>query len=198
MIRTILLVVFLLSIGFNFYLIEKNQDQEAQLSEHQKLRLVVNDNGDYYIDSVSKIFQSIKPVDRQALDCLAVNIYREAATESMAGKIAVGQVVINRTKTKQYPKDICKVIYQKTTKDGSVICQFSWVCAKKLPIIEKNSQAWKKSLKAAHTILSYDSKIVPDITNGATHYHTHMVDPQWKNALKLAAVIDQHKFYRIQ
>ena len=116
----------------------------------------------------------------------------------MAGKIAVGQVVINRAKSKDYPNDVCSVIYQKTKKNGTVTCQFSWVCTKKLPAIQLSSEAWKKSLRAAHAVLSYDTKIMPDITNGATHYHTHSVTPVWKDSLKLAAVIDQHRFYRVQ
>lgn len=197
--RISILIVLSLSVILNLCLMYKHHLQERKLQDHNnKTRMIVTDDGKYSEYSADKIFQSIKAVDQRTLDCMAVNIYREAATESMAGKIAVGQVVINRAKSKNYPRDVCSVIYQKSKRNGLITCQFSWVCVKKLPVIDRTSEAWKKSLKAAHTVLSYDSKIVPDITNGATHYHTHYVSPEWKNSLKLAAVIDQHRFYRIQ
>lgn len=197
--RISILVVLSLSVVLNLCLMYKHHLQERRLQEQtNKTRMIVAEDGSYSLYSMDKIFQSIKPVDQRTLDCMAVNIYREAATESMAGKIAVGQVVVNRAKNKNYPGDVCSVIYQKSKRNGIMTCQFSWVCIKKLPAIEKTSEAWKKSVKAAYTVLSYDNKIVPDITNGATHYHTHYVSPDWKNSFKLAAVIDQHRFYRIQ
>jgi spore germination cell wall hydrolase CwlJ-like protein len=196
--KLVVLSALFLSLISNFHLAQQNAMQETQLTVQQKrIQLIINDDGEYLNSSIGAVSQSIKPVDLKSLDCLATNIYREAATESMAGKIAVGQVVINRIKSKHYPGDVCSVVYQKTRKNNTVSCQFSWVCNKKLPAIEKHSTAWKKSLRAAHTVLSYDTKIIPDITNGATHYHAHWVNPDWKNALKLTTVIDQHRFYRV-
>ena len=193
------LIILSLSVLLNLCLVYKHHVQTQQIHEQSnKTRLMVAEDGSVSVYSMDKIFQSIKPVDQRTLDCMAVNIYREAATESMAGKIAVGQVVVNRVRNKNYPGDVCSVIYQKSKRNGIVSCQFSWVCIKKLPAIERTSDAWKKSLRAAHAVLSYDTKIMPDLTNGATHYHTHSVSPNWKDSLKLAAVIDQHRFYRVQ
>lgn len=65
------------------------------------------DNG-YY----SKDIVTIKTRERQ-LDCLAMNIYREAGYESFEGKVAVAQVTLNRVEHPSFPKDVCGVIYQK-------------------------------------------------------------------------------------
>ena len=43
--------------------------------------------------------------------CMAQNIYFEAGNQPLAGKIAVSQVVINRTNHMNYPTDICGVVY---------------------------------------------------------------------------------------
>ena len=44
--------------------------------------------------------------------CMAQNIYFEAGNQPLAGKVAVAQVVINRTEHVNYPADICDVVYQ--------------------------------------------------------------------------------------
>ncbi|MGN1022032.1 MAG: cell wall hydrolase [Lachnospiraceae bacterium] len=44
---------------------------------------------------------------------LAAIIYCEAGNQSMQGKIAVGNVVLNRVKSSKFPNTISKVIYQK-------------------------------------------------------------------------------------
>ena len=45
--------------------------------------------------------------------CLAQNIYHEARGEMIEGQIAVSNVVINRVESKQFPNDICSVVYQR-------------------------------------------------------------------------------------
>ena len=44
--------------------------------------------------------------------CMAQNILFEASVEPMAGKIAVGLVVLNRVNDNRYPNTICEVIKQ--------------------------------------------------------------------------------------
>ncbi len=44
---------------------------------------------------------------------LAAIIYCEAGNQSMQGKIAVGNVVLNRVNSRKFPNTISKVIYQK-------------------------------------------------------------------------------------
>ena len=58
--------------------------------------------------------------------CLALNAYHEARSESVAGIIAVSQVVLNRVKSPMFPNSICEVVFQGGTKRDR--CQFSWHC----------------------------------------------------------------------
>ena len=56
--------------------------------------------------------------DAQAYDeneeahCLARNIYFEAGNQPLAGRIAVGQVTINRRNHGLFPDNICDVVHQ--------------------------------------------------------------------------------------
>ena len=66
--------------------------------------------------------------------CLAQNMYFEAGNQPVAGKIAVSQVVINRTNHMNYPSTICGVVYDAKYREnwkGNFVpirhqCQFSW------------------------------------------------------------------------
>jgi spore germination cell wall hydrolase CwlJ-like protein len=75
----------------------------------------------------SKDVVSIRDRERQ-LDCLAKNIYHEAAGESFEGKVAVAQVTMNRAESGKFPSDVCAVVYQKNVFYEKVVCQFSWYC----------------------------------------------------------------------
>lgn len=137
-----------------------------------------------------------RPVPTNDLMCMAENIYYEAGIESYKGKLAVGQVVLNRVKSSKYPASICDVVFQ-----GSFDavrkpkgCQFSWTCQDGLSPIHKNSIAWDDSLRAAIELLS--GKRYPDYTDGATHYHAHYVDPSWNQRLLKTVKIDTHIFYK--
>lgn len=132
--------------------------------------------------------------------CLAQNIYFEAGNQSVAGKIAVANVVMNRVKMREYPNNVCDVIHQGPTRinwKGNELpvkhrCQFSWYCDGK-PDVPVDSKTWNKSLRIAAGVLS---GAIPDITEGSSHYHADFVDPDWAENLKLVTVIDNHLFYK--
>ena len=97
-------------------------------------------------------------VNARDLDCLAKNIYYEAASEPEEGKVAVAMVTINRVRDGRFGKSICSVVDQRTVQVKSIertetkmvqagffgtpeqrttktvtmqnvtICQFSWRC----------------------------------------------------------------------
>ena len=50
--------------------------------------------------------------NESATTCMAKNMYHEAKSQSLAGQLAVGLVVLNRVKSKNWPNDVCKVIYR--------------------------------------------------------------------------------------
>jgi spore germination cell wall hydrolase CwlJ-like protein len=122
------------------------------------------------------------------VECLARNIYFEAAAEPRAGKIAVAEVTMNRVKDKQYPKTVCAVVHQKTK--GT--CQFSWVCQGKTKV-HKRSRAWEESIDIAENILI--SKREYGIIGDAMYFHATYVDPSWAEQKKLIRKIGNHIFY---
>lgn len=122
------------------------------------------------------------------LQCLAENIYHEAGNQSLVGKIAVGQVTLNRVHNPNYPKTVCGVINQKV--EG--VCMFSWKCEEPRPI--NNQRVWKESQLVAYELLSRNRDEILDITEGSTHFHSVRVKPGWKH--KRITRIDDHIFYR--
>jgi spore germination cell wall hydrolase CwlJ-like protein len=136
-----------------------------------------------------------KTIPTNDLQCMAENIYYEAGNQSYAGKIAVGQVVLNRTKTNGYPSTVCGVIYEGSQNPQTLACQFSWSCAPH-NAIDKNSNIWRESLKASTELLLNKGHMV-DITEGATNYHADYIkDPVWTKQLHQVTKIDQHIFYK--
>lgn len=123
--------------------------------------------------------------DQQQIKCLAKNIYFEAGNQSLTGKIAVANVVINRVKSKGFPETPCKVIYQKTGKT----CQFSWVCQNKKI---RDFNLYQES----HRIAQFVYKTKQDITNGALFFHSIRSRPSWSYKFKMTARIGDHIFYR--
>ena len=144
--------------------------------------------------------ETVAPViDPNELECMAKNIYFEAAIESTAGKIAVAQVTMNRVRSRHYPDSICKVVYQgKHHSNGFPVrdrCQFSWYCDGKGDE-PRPTPAWKDSVEIAEYIIRTPSLL--DITDGATHYHADWMEkfPKWAHQKKKLVKIDTHIFYK--
>ena len=139
----------------------------------------------------SQDVMSIK-VREQQLDCLALNIYREAGYEPFEGKVAVAQVTMNRVKSGNFGKDVCGVVYQKNVVMEKVVCQFSWACDqvhKNRPI---NKEAYNESYAVAKKVLLEGFKL--DVLKDALYYHATYVNPRWP--LDKIGQIGQHIFYK--
>ena len=132
--------------------------------------------------------------------CMAQNIYFEAGNQPLAGKVAVGQVVLNRLEHSNYPGTMCEVIYQAKWKENWLgnmhpvrnQCQFSWFCDGKSDDPEI-SPTWYESLQVARDVVQ---GAYPDITEGATHYHNDKVNPYWAESLNQTVIINNHIFYK--
>jgi spore germination cell wall hydrolase CwlJ-like protein len=134
---------------------------------------------------------TIQTRERQ-LDCLALNIYREAGYEPFEGKVAVAQVTMNRVAKGQFGKDVCGVVYQKNVIMERVVCQFSWACdssAKARPI---NQAAYDESYKVAKKVLLEGFKL--DILKDALYYHANYINPRWP--MEKIGSIGNHIFYK--
>ena len=131
------------------------------------------------------------------LQCLALNIYHEARSESTLGKRAVAWVTLNRVQSKEFPGTICDVVYQAHL-DASGNpkrhqCQFSWYCDGASDRI-RNQEEWAHARQLAHQVITNFGRI-PDPTDGATYYHAVYVNPHWASSFKRTTRIDQHIFY---
>ena len=142
--------------------------------------------------------ETVAPViDPNELECMAKNIYFEAAIESTAGKIAVGQVVLNRINSKYYPDTVCEVVKQgRHYPNGFPVrdrCQFSWYCDGKHDV-PYPGQLWKKSQDIAKFMLTSGYEV--DITDGALNYHADYIpNPRWAKETNKTVKIDRHIFY---
>lgn len=137
-----------------------------------------------------KSYVSAENVDR-TLDCLAMNIYKEAGNETFEGKVAVAQVTLNRVDSPHFPKDVCEVIYQKNVIMKKIICQFSWYCispSKNKP----DNAAYRESYAVAKKVLLEGFRL--DSLNNALYYHAVYIQPKWQ--LQKVATIGNHVFYR--
>lgn len=129
---------------------------------------------------------------QQQLDCLARNIYFEAAKEPFEGKVAVAQVTINRTESGKFPTDICKVVYQKNVFMEKVVCQFSWYCETSSKFKPMHKEAYDECMAVAKKVLLEGFRL--DGLTEAMYYHATYVSPGWGK--EKIAKIGNHIFYK--
>ena len=142
---------------------------------------------------------SVDADSARALRCLAEGIYFEARGEPWSGQLAVGRVILNRVKSRNYPATVCDVVYQNRHMHNR--CQFSFACDGK-PDTISNSKVWNRAR-------GYAAWLLANVANGddvseyrvlasletATHYHADYVQPRWAQFLELTARIGNHIFY---
>lgn len=132
---------------------------------------------------------SLPKIDAKQIACMAKNIYYEAGHESIAGQAAVARVVLNRVRH-GFGNNPCQVVYQKTTSQDRIVCQFSWVCeGKGAPI---NNHRYRQAQQVAYDVMVNNrySDIIP---NSTLFFHNTSVDPVWPYAY--VATIGNHVFY---
>ena len=117
------------------------------------------------------------------LACLAGAIYFEAKGESLAGQLAVGRVIIARSKSGRFASSYCGVVYQRS--------QFSFVRGQSMPRIDKSGRAWAEAAKIAR--IAHEASWKSPV-EGALYFHAARVSPGWR--LTRMARVDNHIFYR--
>ena len=130
--------------------------------------------------------------------CLASNIYWESRNQSLGGKMAVAQVVMNRVDKGRFPDTICSVVKQtKYYPSGGIDlhdCQFSWYCDGRGDEPYENEQHIYED--AFYLAVNMIDNRTMDMTEGATHYHSDKVYPYWADSLQRMTQIDNHIFYK--
>lgn len=117
------------------------------------------------------------------IDCLAGAIYFEAQSESLAGQLAVGRVIVARTASGHFPTSYCGVVLQHS--------QFSFVRAGTMPAINRSSRVWQRVVKIA---LIADRGAWKSPAEGALFFHAARIGAIAGKTR--VARIDNHVFYR--
>lgn len=123
--------------------------------------------------------------------CLAEAIYFEARGESVKGQFAVAEVILNRVDSAEFPDSICKVVNQGTGRKYA--CQFTYTCDG-MPEKINEPRAFDRVGMVAHLMTEGADRA---LTDGATHYHTKSVNPNWSRVFPRTATIGYHHFYRM-
>jgi spore germination cell wall hydrolase CwlJ-like protein len=125
----------------------------------------------------------------EEFQCLTEALYFEARGETVKGQFAVAEVIRNRVKSSRFPNSYCGVIKQGTGKKYQ--CQFTYTCDGRSEVVAEPA-AYAHVAKVARATIDGQS---PDITNGATFYHTTAVRPGWSRKFTNTARFGVHLFY---
>lgn len=112
--------------------------------------------------------------------CLEAAIHHEARGESYAGKLAVGQVVLNRTAAPGFPKSVCAVVKQKK--------QFSWYRGDDAVLDHAVSAETRKAAR----------KAMASKRDNVMFFHATYVAPGWSKKMQRRFTIGNHVFYAMK
>ncbi len=115
--------------------------------------------------------------------CLAKVIHHESANQPREGQVAVGQVIMNRVKSKRFPNTPCAVATQRG--------QFFNVHAYN-PTGDKR---WKTSLAIARSVRAGNE---PEVVANATFFQAVWSDTAFFRTLKFVKRIHGHNFYALK
>ena len=138
--------------------------------------------------SATSLFQLVSAQPQPAqlsreMHCLAGAIYFESRGESLAGQLAVGRVIVSRSRSGRFPDSYCGVVFQRS--------QFSFVRGSSFPAIRTASASWKNAVAIAQIAHGGGWKSQAE---GALFFHASHVRPSWN--LTRVARVDNHVFYR--
>jgi spore germination cell wall hydrolase CwlJ-like protein len=111
--------------------------------------------------------------------CLEAAIHHEARGESYAGKLAVGNVVLNRAASKRFPHSVCGVVKQRK--------QFSWYKGNDATFSATVSNDTRRAARQA----------MASKRDNVMFFHATYVAPKWSSRLKRKFTIGNHIFYAL-
>jgi hypothetical protein len=132
------------------------------------------------------------PAHARAERCLAEAVYWEARSEPERGQMAVAQVVLNRSVSGFYPRDVCGVVYQNAHR--YLACQFTFACEGRRSLVPTESEPWSRASRIAKEMMA-GQLWLPEVGH-ATHYHATYVRPWWARSMNRLQQIGIHVFYR--
>ena len=186
---TVRMSVFIFFFGLSFFLGKELYEASVR---YKNLEYELYNNQKSADEIIQDLRKKLSHVDfvRAETECLAKNIYFEAHTESVEGKLAVATVTMNRVQSHIFPRTVCGVVLDKSSKG----CQFSWVCDGKTDIV-RDRRGYFESVKMAEEVLLSKKRsriITPDVM----YYHANYVKPLWAEKMQKYVEIGAHIFYR--
>lgn len=137
------------------------------------------------VDVPDKYVRDVMTADLTELECLALNIYHEARSESLLGQQLVAQVTINRAQHNGFPDTVCGVVRQAK--------QFSWTHDGKIDHPSER-RAYEDAYLVAIGALVLGQKAKVIHSSLLLNYHATYVSPSWPN-LQAVMIHDTHIFY---
>ena len=160
---------------------DANQDQDNSAVAAPETAAPIKASGD--LPAMVAQFRS-SDAGSHELDCLATGIYFESKSEPLAGQLAVGKVIANRTQSGgRFPGTYCGVLFQRG--------QFSFVHGGRLPAVPHSNRQWQTAVAIAKIV---DQDLQKSVADNALFFHARYVSPGWH--LKRVASIGNHVFYR--
>ena len=139
--------------------------------------------------------------DKAQLNCLAVNVWHEAANQGEDGMRAVAAVTVNRLVSGRFGRDLCSVVtahWRTITRgtNGHVASyrthwEFSWQGE---PHATPSGPTWRQAqLIARKTYLAGDQEY--DLSHGAKYYLNPRLTEVRRDPNAISAVVNDHVFY---
>jgi spore germination cell wall hydrolase CwlJ-like protein len=204
----------------------------AQAAEVNQETIVLADNTTFSGEIVDRATSLVKStveaianpfLSSRDVECLARNIFYEAGSEPLEGKVAVGMVTLNRAQDTRYPQSVCGVVRQhtvvtvpqrvkevkmikagyfsepkpvvetRTTWVQKVVYQFSWV-GQRNARIQEDDPRWIESKRVAEELARGGYEKWQEKYAEAMNFHAVYVNPNWK--LKRICRVGNHIFYK--
>jgi spore germination cell wall hydrolase CwlJ-like protein len=153
-----------------------------QIQEPQASAPAVNVNKNEDLPNLVAELRSSKAGNHE-LECLAAGVYFESKGEPLAGQLAVGKVIANRTHSGRFPSTYCGVLMEPG--------QFSFIHAHSWPHVSADNRQWQTAVAIA-TIVDRDLK--DSVAENALYFHARRVHPGWH--FHEVASIGNHVFFR--
>lgn len=164
--------------------------QPITFVSHDVVQVLPAENPASVLTEAGSLDELVKMVGTNAalseqMRCLAGAVYFEARGESLAGQLAVAQVIINRSEDPRFPHNYCGVVAQPG--------QFSFMRGSQMPTIHTGSAAWSRAMAIADIA---HKGLWASEAGDAVFFHAKYVRPSWSQRKTRLAQIDTHIFYR--
>lgn len=158
------------------------------------LQLPVSPMGAVYMIGTTPVSKEAYSSHKASVGCLAEALFYESRGESSRGNKLIAQVVINRTKSPQFPDTVCKVIKQKIK--GRYQYSYHHLPNTRKHLLKKNQVTYNKMYRIADEVLTdnFEKRKIP---TKAQYYKVCDVESEFFDRLKYLGREDNHCFFTV-